>query len=816
MQCTLSLHDQLVHISMLSQKTTPLMGSYYIPHPILNGSPCDAAGSFLHEDHPPIPAPPPPADDAWDPFASHGHFKLVDFIFWQNQMAGKQVDELMQVLGSFEELKGCPPFHSDHHIYDTIDTISSGAVHWQSLTLIPLTLSLQNLLPGDPTVAPWKSTKYEVWYCDPHELVIDYSARQVFGEQGQHVWSNFMTRNWAWNQSNTLANDPDCHGAMFVPVILGSDKTTVSMATGQNDFYPLYISTGNLHNNAHHAHKESVSLVGFLSIPQTERDHDMTDEFRGFRQHIFHASLKAILETFRHTMEKPEVAKCADGHYQHAVYGLVVINFWLLRCTADRAHLDKLPSGGRSHQHTKILMHGYSGTQLKQGWGIINGILPFTVYFPCADIHELLAHDILHQIIKGTFKDHIMAWVEQIWADIDCRIAVVPSFPGLRCFPQRQRFKQWTGNDLKALMKIILPAIAGHVSEKMIRAIHYFLDFCYIVHRSSLNENDLASLQIALQGFYNEHTMFIDQFGAPNGLCSSLTESKHIKVVKEPWQHSNGCLPLGQILVTNQRLDKLASFQAEKFAIGLLDQPLLPPGVAPIDPDTNHHDPDFFLYRDDQDMEDAVVDEGDEEAEVIVQLAKRQAPGYPQRAWAIGEMIGIPSFHDLVCQFLHDQRNPDHTIPGCDMDISQCPDFNGKVDIFHSAVVSFYTASNICGVNSMLCHTIHVARSWRGDQARHDCIFIEHNLTIPGFQGLYVAQVILLFSFTFQGVDYPCALIHWFSTIGNQPCPNTAHLIPIYGSRFLDRDLIHTDSLIAFGAFYVNKFSDYHAYETAF
>jgi len=48
-------------------------------------------------------------------------------------------------------------------------------------------------------------------------------------------------------------------------------------------------------------------------------------------------------------------------------------------------------------------------------------------------------------------------------------------------------------------------------------------------------------------------------FGAPNGLCSSITEVKHIKAVKEPWRQSNHNKPLKQILLTNQRLDKLAA-----------------------------------------------------------------------------------------------------------------------------------------------------------------------------------------------------------------------------------------------------------------
>ena len=31
---------------------------------------------------------------------------------------------------------------------------------------------------------------------------------------------------------------------------------------------------------------------------------------------------------------------------------------------------------------------------------------------PRADIHELLTSDLLHQAIKGAFKDHLVEWVE--------------------------------------------------------------------------------------------------------------------------------------------------------------------------------------------------------------------------------------------------------------------------------------------------------------------------------------------------------------------------------------------------------------------
>jgi hypothetical protein len=38
---------------------------------------------------------------------------------------------------------------------------------------------------------------------------------------------------------------------------------------------------------------------------------------------------------------------------------------------------------------------------------------PFTHGFPRADIHTLLSPDLLHQLIKGTFKDHLVEWVNE-------------------------------------------------------------------------------------------------------------------------------------------------------------------------------------------------------------------------------------------------------------------------------------------------------------------------------------------------------------------------------------------------------------------
>jgi hypothetical protein len=66
-----------------------------------------------------------------------------------------------------------------------------------------------------------------------------------------------------------IAEDKDTHGAMFVPGILGSDKTTVSVGTGNTEFYPFYGGIGSLVNAARWAHRDGIAVMAFLSIPKS-------------------------------------------------------------------------------------------------------------------------------------------------------------------------------------------------------------------------------------------------------------------------------------------------------------------------------------------------------------------------------------------------------------------------------------------------------------------------------------------------------------------------------------------------------------------
>ncbi|KAG6810827.1 hypothetical protein H0H92_010186 [Tricholoma furcatifolium] len=142
----------------------------------------------------------------------------------------------------------------------------------------------------------------------------------------------------------------------------------------------------------------------------------------------------------------------------------------------------------------------------------------------------------------------------------------------------------------------------------MVEVLQYFLEFCYLVRRSTLNEDDLLAIDKAVENFHHARTIFrevgvrpdgfslprqhsivhyrhlIQEFGAPNGLCSLITESAHIRAIKKPWRRSSRYQALGQMLLINQRNDKLAASRVDFTSRGMLKNSLFGNNLLPLTP----------------------------------------------------------------------------------------------------------------------------------------------------------------------------------------------------------------------------------------
>ncbi|KAJ7669939.1 hypothetical protein DFH06DRAFT_1372426 [Mycena polygramma] len=852
-----------------------------IYHPFLNGRPCDENGDFLPEG-----APPPPrttaAPDDWAPYEDSVQFNMADFLFRKVQMSAKNIDYLLEQWAlSLAKHEDLGPFQDYQHLYETIDATKLGDAPWQCLKTEPLAV-------GEDAPA-WARQSYEVWYRDPNVVVANMLDNPDFNgafdttpyvhldANGKRRWHDFMSANFAWRHSDKIyEDDPTTDGAMYTPLFFGSDKTTVSVATGDVEYHPGYISLGNLHNTMRRGHRNGVVPFVFLAIPKSDRKYDNDPEFRTFKRQLYHASLAAVLSTLKSGMTTPEVRRCPDGHFRRVIYDFApfiadypeqvmlagIVQNWCAKCTAMSNDLDGDHAGRRTHDLTDTLLGEFDADILWDEYGIDVDIIPFTRDFPRADIHEMLSPDLLHQIIKGSFKDHLVTWVGEylylahskaeadgIMDEIDRRIAAVPAFPCLRRFKQGRRFKQWTGDDSKALMKVYLPAIKGLVPPAIVEALSAFLDFCYLVRRADFDEDTLDAIDASVKLYHERREIFrelevrpggfslprqhamkhyrpnIEDFGAPGGVCSSMTESRHITAVKKPWRRSSRYDALSQMLLTNQRLDKLAAARAD-----FVERGMIPPTFMPV-PDK---------AADDEEAEE--IDEPRVDGAVV--LARRRERSYPRFAPDLGLFINVPNFPALLASFLDDQLSSDKYPVASDtsdaaFDLSLYP-----LSVYHSAVATFYAPSDPSGIRGMRRERIRSTPKWmKHSGPRRDCAFVVENQNERGFRGMSVVRIRLFFSFTHDGIDYPCALVDWFKKVGRSPDLETgmwivepemrgkarlttivhldtllrgAHLIPVYGEDFIPVGFRYIHSLDSFISFHVNKYIDHHANEIAF
>ncbi|KAH9178034.1 hypothetical protein EDB89DRAFT_2112020 [Lactarius sanguifluus] len=875
----LTKHVNLKHSknSTLTGMAEALQSHTFIRHPHLSARPCSTDGTFLRD--PVLQLPTPELfkschdghGDPWYPFGGRLEYEWAHYHYVRLQSSADDIQRsldlwratVMRYQTDHDSCNGVL-WKSATDMYDTIDSISAGGVAWTTYQL-----SYSGPQPTG-TLLRWMQDTYElnvrnVLSVFEEQLAskefdgkFEYTPYEEYDKKGSRIYSNLMSGNWAFHEADVISQDKKTHGSMFVPIIAGSDKTTVSVATGHQEYHPVYVSLGNIINTARRGHGNGVVPIAFLPIPKM------------FCCQLYHICLKLVFMPLKPHMTEPKVMKCPDGHFRHVIFGLGpyiadypeqvwltgVVSNWCPKCDALPTDLDGPGSHRHSQEKTDLLVKTFDWNILWDDFSFRHNIVPFTCSFPRTDIHELLALDLLHQLIKGVFKDHLVGWVLEylhlthrekaaleIIKDIDCQISAVLPFPGLRRFPDGRDYKQWTGDDLKALMKVFLAAIAGYVPSVMVQCIAVFMDVtnssgisgvnatmdaCYIARRNAIDSLSLEHLRDCVQTFHQLRAIFVETgacttlslphqhalnhfynvihlFGSPNGLCSSITESKHIRAM----------------LRTLLRLDKMSVLCQRLEDNGMLRGSVLTSRQS--GPGSGANDMPIVNLEELEDKDEAAVSEYD----------------YPSQLHALAAYIKQPKFPLIFAQFkfLYKVSHPDEQV--APSTIGECPAFEGMIKVHHSAVATFYAPGDLSGSGGLRRERIRSTPHFFG-HPHHDTVFVVLDDSQPGMDGMEIGRVLLFFSFEYRRKSFSCALINWFvhaderdpdtgmwvvkqevdhrgqptlEVIHVDSIAQAAHLLPLYGSSRVPEDFDYHNALDTYYSFFVNHYVDHHAHE---
>ncbi|KAG1852292.1 hypothetical protein DFJ58DRAFT_906413 [Suillus subalutaceus] len=392
----------------------------------------------------------------------------------------------------------------------------------------------------------------ELWLRDPVDCICELMANPEFDRMVSYA---ARESNWWWEMQGRLPQ-----GAVVAPVILASDKTSLLQFRGDQEVWPVYLTLGNISKEIRsQPSKHAAILIAYLPISKLEcftRDTRSVERYR-----LFHYCMTQVLE--------PLVKAGKDGvelRRMHPVVAAYVADFpeqCLVACSMEN-RCPKCVVGRNECESTLeyLCLHHdgeMSNEQFEGGLGLRAIYSPFWATLPHNDIFSCITPDILHQLHKGVFKDHLVSWCSDIIGEeeLDTRIS---------------KWKQLTGADYRELQRVFLGVIAGAVNSQVLAAVcgyqtHMDVTLSHMHSAlASFHANKHVFLDLGVREHFNIPKIYsmlhyfdaIRLFGSADGFNTELPECLHIDFSKRAYHASNRCDYVIQMTTWLQRQESIA------------------------------------------------------------------------------------------------------------------------------------------------------------------------------------------------------------------------------------------------------------------
>ncbi|KAG1781874.1 hypothetical protein EV702DRAFT_1184927 [Suillus placidus] len=528
----------------------------------------------------------------------------------------------------------------------------------------------------------------ELWARDPVECVKELIGNPLFHDHmvyaparaykdpaGLHqVIDDMWTVDWWCDKQKLLPK-----GATIAPIILASDKTCLSQFQGDKSAWPVYLTIGNIaKEKRRQMSARATVLIGYLPAGKLDCFTSDARSLAGYR--LFH-----------HCRNGVEMV-CADSLVRrvYPILAAYVADFpeqCLVACCKENwcPKCDPLNSLMRDPEVTKEILekrkNGQHPIQFDDN-GLHAVYNPFWANLPHANIFLAFTPDLLHQVHKGVFKDHLVKWCLEIVGEdeVDARFKTMPDYPGLRHFKKGiSTVRQWTGTEHKEMQHVFVGLLAGAVPSRVLVVARAILDFSYYAQLQMHTAESLDGLESALAVFHankdvlqelevREHfnipkihqmshfVKSITLFGSIDSFNSELPEQLHIDFAKDAYRASNKRDYEEQMALWLQCQE--AVFLHSSYLHWLS-------GRSQSATASSHTDPN---HRDDLESDlDAEIEESQSDPTLPIDVVRvlAKTPAHPRQS--VQHLItahGTTMFLPALKSFLHEHMPRNNIVPG--------------------------------------------------------------------------------------------------------------------------------------------------------